>query len=149
MIEGPHIVARSPVTRSISWRSTCASARRTGFSTAAMKSSTLTCVGLVLVSAMRIPPSALRASRSASRPPLPLAQALAPPAEPLRPRLSLLRGLHPADPFVARQRGDVLPRRQRLPIARQRVPQLVRKVMHDPARDALVFGHRPRSTWPF
>ena len=52
---GPHIRAGSPDTRSSIARTFFASSRRCGSGTASKKSSTLTSVGLVLVSAMSAP----------------------------------------------------------------------------------------------
>jgi hypothetical protein len=77
-------------------------------------------------------------------------QARTAPIDPLEPGLVLLGGLNPAYPFIPRERGDVVPRRQCLGIAAQRVPQIRRQIMHDTAGDLFVFslGHHFRQAKP-
>ena len=49
--------------------------------------------------------------------------------------------MDPADPFVAGERGDVLPGRQSRRVAVQCVSKVLGKFMDDPARDVFVIDH--------
>lgn len=51
------------------------------------------------------------------------------PFDPPRPRFCLLGGLDPADPFVARERGNVVPRRQCLRVGDQGLFQVRRQAV--------------------
>ena len=53
--------------------------------------------------------SAMRAARPATGPAHPLLQLRANPLDMLPPGFRLLHGDHPADPFIARERGNILP----------------------------------------
>jgi hypothetical protein len=53
--------------------------------------------------------------------------------------LLLLRILDPADELVARERSDVVPRVERRAIGDERLPQIVRELVHDATRDSLSF----------
>jgi len=79
---------------------------------------------------------AVRAARPATRTPFPFAEVLAAPGDPLAPGFRLLCGFDPADPFVAGERRDIRPGGKGRWMKLQRLGEVRRKVMDDPARDA-------------
>jgi len=85
---------------------------------------------------------AMLATRPAAGAPLSFAQTGAAPGDALAPRLGFLWGFDPADPFVAGQRGDVLPGGKRRRIAFQRGFQIVGQVVDHSSRGAAVDVHR-------
>ena len=82
----------------------------------------------------------MRTSRPAARTTLPVPQIRTTPIEALAPGLELLCGFDPADPFITRQRRNIVPGRQRLRINPEERFQIRGEVMNDPASDALLAG---------
>ncbi len=79
--------------------------------------------------------SAMRAPRPTARPALSLEQ-LGPHArDVVAPRLGLLDRDDPADPLVARQRREAVPRRAQTPIRAQRPAQVLGDVVYHAGRD--------------
>src|SRR5690242_14667419 len=73
------------------------------------------------------------ATRPAAGTALARTEVLATPANAFLASLGLLRVLDPANPFVSRERSDVLPSRQRRLVGFQRRFQICRKIMDDAA----------------
>ena len=86
--------------------------------------------------------SAMRAPRPTTGTALAFAEVGAAPIDALAPGLRLLCGLDPADPFVAGERRYILPRRERVRIALQRVFEITGEFMDDPAGDLSPVSHR-------
>ena len=85
--------------------------------------------------------STMRATWPAAGTALPLAKALATPADSPLSSLSLFRRADPADPFVAGQRGDVSPRRQGAGVVLQCGSKVPGKFMDGATGNALVIYH--------
>src|SRR5215203_2389793 len=83
----------------------------------------------------------MRASWPAAGTALAVTQVRAAPIDPLLPRLGLLGGLDPANPLVARERGDVVPGQQRIWIAFERIFEIVGEVMDYSAGDVVFASH--------
>src|SRR6266567_3999541 len=77
----------------------------------------------------------MRAAKPTTRPPLPLQQLGLHSLDVLASRFGFLRPEHPADPFIAGKRREVLPRRQNLWVGTQDASQIHRDGMHDSAGD--------------
>ena len=90
---------------------------------------------------------AVPASRPAAWPALAFLQLLEGSADAALPRGLLLGILDPADEFVARQRGDVFPGRERGVAADQRLAQFCRELVHGPAGHSLA-AHGARVAAP-
>ena len=74
----------------------------------------------------------MRTTRPATRPAHSLFQLRAHPLDVLPSCLRLLDGDRPADPFIARQRSNILPLLPRRRVGNQRLPQILRHAMHHP-----------------
>ena len=83
----------------------------------------------------------MRTSWPTARTALPVPQVCASPIDALAPGLQLLGGLDPADPFVAGQRGDILPGRQGFEINFQRFFQIFGKIVDDAAGYVFLVSH--------
>src|SRR5690606_19951673 len=80
-----------------------------------------------------LPPAAhlpVRAARPAAGPPHALAHLVEPRFDPAPPRRLLLAGGDPADPFVARERRDVQPKRNRGRLGLDRLAKVRWQLMH-------------------
>src|SRR3569833_2226330 len=77
----------------------------------------------------------MRAARPAAGPALALLELVARALDVVRPRLRLLHRLDPADPFVAGERGDVLPLGERGVVGDQHLAQIGRDLMNDTVAD--------------
>jgi len=80
--------------------------------------------------------SSMRTARPAARPPHPFFELRAHPFDMLPPCLIFLDGDSPADPLVARERRYVFPGGQCLPVGRDRLSEISRKVMYDSFGDS-------------
>ena len=83
----------------------------------------------------------MRAAGPAAGPPLSVSEVGAAPFDAVSSRFGFFCRLDPADPFIAREGRDVLPRRQRFGVGGQRLFQVRGQVMDHAARDRL-FAHR-------
>ena len=82
----------------------------------------------------------MRATGPTARPAHAFFQLRLHPLHVLLPGFRFLHRDHPADPFIARQRRNVLPSRQRRRISDQRLPQIRRHFVHHAA--GKFFAHR-------
>ncbi len=73
------------------------------------------------------------AARPTARPAFAVLEVLAAPDDALRSRLGLFGGVDPADPFIAGERRNIPPGRQRLRIGAERRFQVQRQSVHDAA----------------
>src|SRR5678815_1995111 len=98
----------------------------------------------------------MRAARPAAWPALALSQALASPGNTLAPCLGFFRGFDPANPFVAGERRNILPRRKRCLIMPEQFAQVCWEIVNDPAGNGLFVRHEHspsplsanRAGWP-
>jgi len=92
--------------------------------------------------------STMRTAGPAAGAPLPVLEVLAAPGDPARSGLRLLGRRDPADPFVARERRDVLPCRQRLGVGYEGLFQVRGQVVDHAAWDlsCALDRHSVRST---
>lgn len=82
----------------------------------------------------------MRTTSPAAWPALSFRQRVAAPRDPVRPRLFLLGGGHPANPFVPRERRNIVPRLPRGRESEERFLEIGRQSMDDTAREFL-FSH--------
>ncbi len=86
----------------------------------------------------------MRASRPATRPAFSGLKIFAAPADPLASRRRRLGGLDPAYPFIAGERRNVSPSRQRYRVGYQRRFKVHGQIMDHTARDVIHLGHERR-----
>ena len=81
------------------------------------------------------------ATRPAAGPALAGFQAFTSPSDAFLPGLILFRGIDPADPFIAGERGDVFPSCQGGRIRLQRFLEVVGEFMDDASGESFGRGH--------